>query len=329
MNIIMYIYCKIVVQNVKTMKTKKLLILCFASLFSIQLTAQPQCPTPCPRSNMQIGDPIYQVRKDAFKKNKLSALDKHLPTGMHHPLGLTNFSLVSFLSMLETIMKQGTGMRVYFGAFCKTDDPDDNACASGKENQLIPIFVPTVESNLSTVDGSYYHQDIIPSYYIIDDKTQTYKSIKASSAHAWVNNYKGIILTDLNLTLLQGHADGDTKSLWYDNIFLKEWKDDIVCQRCTNPGINQISVWWAAFEKDQNKKHAFLNSNPSLTTLPVNGQMTLLFEVPGATVLTLDARMAYIEKFLLKGKVKYNLFASYDTGVPCPPATNCVLGTSL
>lgn len=325
MNVIMYIYCKIVVQNVKTMKTKKLLILCFALLFSMQLTVQSQCPS----SIMQVPDSIYQMRKNAFTKNKLPALDKHLPAGIHHPLGLINFSLGSFLSMMDTIMSQGTGMRVYFGAFCKTEDTDDNACASSKENRLIPIFVPTVESNLSTTDGSYYHQDIISSYYIIDDKTQTYKSIKASSAHAWANNYKGILLADLNLTLPPGHADGDTKSLWYGNTFLKEWENDIVCQRSNNPGINQISVWWAAFEKDQNKKHAFLNSNSFPATLPVNGQMTLLFEVPGATVLSLDARKAYIKKFLLKGKVKYTPFASYDTGVPCPPATNCVLGTSL
>lgn len=296
------------------MNTKTINIILFLLVSVSTLNAQIPCNGVAVPTQLQNNNAVF--REGLFEAFKLPILNKHLSSGNTHPLGIDNIEVGTFFDMLNEIFTKGSGVRIYFGAYSPVTDVTDNAYVLGNENILVPIFVPTVEEKVGTRE---YHDDVIPYYYIIDPIGNKFKKISDQTAHTWVNNYTNNILSELSNTLPRSHFESDTKRIWYSAATLKIWIDEIKCQ-FPNLQNKKMSIKWNVFDKDMILVGA---SNP----LAILGQLTILFDIPDANLLFSGKNYSNNDK--RKNNASGKLLATYDTGVPCPPAENCDLGTSL
>ena len=293
------------------MKTKIIGIVSLFIMSANLLTAQKNS---CPGNvAMQVDNNTLTSRKKAFGDKKLKILSLYAQKS--HPLSSKDSDIKTFFAMIDEIAGQGTGMRVYIGAYSTTEDTDDGQIGSDAEyeNTLVLIFVPTYEQGL-------LHKDV-KKYYIIDPRkgSNQYIMIKETTAIDWVDNYRTNVLPLLKKTV-PASVFGDTKSLWYNNADLLYWQSEMLCQNRNGSPINTIQIHWGAFDKDAAVRFSIGNNKTKL--LPVKNQLTILFEVPGATILNLKQRKAFLNEERKKLNSHY-FDATYDTGVPCPPGDNC------
>jgi len=302
------------------MKTKTLLLLSLLATmqFLLQYQTFGQCPTT--PINIQLPTGVLNTRIIKFKNEKLGVLNKHMTGTSQHPPGILDINVENFFNMLDKICSRGDGVRIYFGAYCNSTIGPDDPYAVGKDNILVPIFVPTV-ANMG------YQQDVVPEYYILDETDQKgYRLIRQSIARDWVNNFRNTLLLELSATLPPSRNGNDNRSLWYNKADLLNWKKDIIdCQKPSHPEITTISLLWGVFEKDGN----FIQANGSVKQLNVTGLLTMLFQIPKASVQTKAQKEALFLKAKKNGIKLKSIVADYDTGVPCPPGDNCDLGNSL
>lgn len=296
------------------MNAKNLHLILFLLISVSTLHAQIPCNGVPVTTQLQNNNAVF--REELFETFKLPILNKHVSSGKPHPLSIDNIEVSTFFGMLQEIFAKGSGIRIYFGAYSPVTDVTDNAYVLGNENILVPIFVPTVEKKVGTRE---YHDDNVPYYYIIDPIHNKFKKISDLTAHAWVDNYTNKILSELSNTLPRSHYESDTKRIWYSAASLQIWIDEIKCQ-FPNLQNKKMSINWNVFDKDMVLAGA---SKP----LAILGQLTLLFDIPDANLLF--SGKTYSDNDKRKNKASGKLLATYDTGVPCPPAENCVLGTSL
>jgi hypothetical protein len=290
------------------MNKKILFFVCLSLFGSYDLFSQG-----CPSSNMYLDSAIAAYRRQLFTTFKGPVLAAHLPGNVKHPPGISAIAVPEFFRLVSKILSHGDGMRVYIAAYAPTKNADDNVYATGHQNILVPIFVPTLD------DENGFHQDQ-PYYYIIDMDGLSMQSIDVSTARGWVNNYVNHIYNDLSNALPKSHLGSDTRHLWYRGSDLTTLIEDINCQIAEHKPITNLNISWGLFDAD-------FSPGGSVPPMSVLGQITLVFDIPGSTVLSKQEKAALIKRLNLANKSRH--FADYDTGVPCPPGQNCDPGPSL
>ena len=302
------------------MKTKKLLLISLLIMLNV-LNAKSQKATCslCPDAGTMRTDKPYADGCSAnFKKTYpaqscshskwdiLNSVSKNGP----HPLFVDPYLLSMFIPFLEnTVFQQGSGLRIYFAAYCKknNDDTDpENGYADKKDNWLVPVFVPTVLNGNKAIDvidptGKTY-------YYIITPDGKEFKRLSDQAAQLWIANYKKTIWLKFNADLgTYNENKADTKSIWYDGTKFLTLLNNIKCQMCNNPLITAFQINFGAYENKPAKSIIHTPGGTDITN-NISNQMTLTFTIPNATVKLVPKNM---------------LDAYFDTGSPCPPAENC------
>lgn len=315
---------------------KQKIIFLFFLVMANHLSAQVYTTTCYPGPlTVQIPKQVFDERTRLFKApgGKQEVLTNAL--GSFQPASDTGYDLFEFFTNLTELLNKGDGIRIYFAAFATTGTAAaDMPYVTGRENRLVPIFVPTKEDLTNPINNN------VPNEFYIPDviRKKGLRKIESGTARAWIKKYVSAISPE------------DTRALWYNNKDLKPWCDEMICQhRRINSNVDQIGLYWATYEQD----YSFYTgvSNPIPTGIkPTKGLLTLLFQVPNAIVSTDSARqlafrqqytalkkkyteksklatLSSHEKTLNKRRLKKMLLGGggeYDTGVPCPPADNCI-----
>lgn len=249
--------------------------------------------------------------------------------GSLHPEGITGLNLSEFFAKLKEIATKGNGVRIYFAAITKNGiGTKDEPYVMGRENTLIPIFVPTIEK----IKGSIVYNEDLKVYYIPDVlQNNGLRKISDTTAKAWVNYYRNKFIPELT------PKKDETQTLWFRSSDVMEWHNEMICQHeQTNSPVNTIDLFWGVYDKDLSFFTGVANRKPT-GDLAITGKLTLLFHVKDAAILQKDARRqlflkmfnAYKKKNKIAGIAPPFFSGEYDTGVPCPPAENCGDGYSL
>lgn len=311
------------------MTRKCITLLLFLGCYGMVQAQAQICSTT--RLQLEIPRSSFDQRILNFKKDGKYTKLENLG-GSLHAEGITGLNLSEFFAKLKEIATYDTGyvkangVRVYFAAITKNGiGVKDEPYVTGRENTLIPIFVPTIEK----VNGSNVYNEDLKVYYIPDVLQKNgLRKITYTTAKAWVNYYRNKFIPELTT------KKDETQTLWFRSSDIMEWHNEMICQHeQTNSPVNTIDLFWGVYEKDFSFFSGVANQKPT-GNLAITGKLTLLFHVKDAAVLPQDARQQIFLKmfnaYKKKNKIAPPFFSGeYDTGVPCPPAENCGDGYSL
>lgn len=264
---------------------------------------------PCTPVGAVLLPQISQFRRRALTPNKLAALSINLPPGQPY-YGWYPLDINEFLVLLIALTGGDySGIRVYYACYPKESDPDT---PTGKEGQLMILFVPTRLNNQQNVDD-------IENIWIMDDSRIAHIN-DVDVAEKWIRTYRNTVLialeSDGRLHTGQGNYR-DTHSHWYsrktiagDSPTDKGLIGFIKCMKGVNQQDNPVvavDIVFAAF------------SGLDTPDLPIH-QLTTIFKLRQLhDGVPIDGNIDF------KNTVSFGSVNEIgtDTGVPCPPAGNC------
>jgi hypothetical protein len=242
-------------------------------------------------------------------KKKKAVLDKCAPSQNQSPT--IPISLAVFVRLLKKLASKPeyNGIRVYFA--CYPDRPVKGGLVPPKQGgQLTLLFVPTrpVAGWVTGVDDPDQY------YYLYEDQlhhlpTPGTVDIDKDHVTSWISHYRNDRVNALQAD--GGNGFTETCSLWYSMVSIKGGPGEnglikfIACMKAYKPNpVIGLSVQLAAFTHDDPPKFPFY-------------QLSLIFDL----VQEHDTKGSNLLAF---GSGSLPLRDNpADTGIPCPPATNC------
>ena len=292
-----------------------------------------KCPPP---NSCSIDDQTAQTRINLYLNYKKPMLDKLI--GYKNEITCIEYSPKIFLELLKRVADPVNptmpttplydGVRVYFATYCwDPNDCDGNACipedpaspTGDCRDNLTLIFVPTSNGGQDDISNcmiikTHKSQEEI---YVLPNPASSPKGKDVVSR--WINNYqygKRISLATEARFRTGNLGFEETKSLWYSLYVIQDLITYINCLLGDTPVLTSIEL----------KPSAYISPETGLDSSKYQPyQLTLIFAfiLGNPLVEGGPTKILYFGSKSKKEGLESGGGGSSDTGIPCPPATQC------
>ena len=243
--------------------------------------------TPFPK--MYVVKSVTDARKTLFMNNQYNILSGIVPGETTSVLYGAN----DFISMLHFLgSSQPQGIRFYFASY---GDEGTVLVPKGYGHKMTIIITP-IDAQYN--DGKYYW--IAPGGSFNPSRSE----LDPVLAQAWIDNYKKVKLPALSLNIehIPDNQDQngnytDTVSIWHKMANLADFSSEIQCQFADGVKANFATILSTEHRYQKRMIVQFSLTDPDGNDIYIDEDPTCRPQVPQTK--------------------------DYDTGNPCPPATNC------